>query len=749
MSKRITQKIGQAKPGSLPALGLAILLVWLKIGFITQADSQALTISADFINRQAVAPDEKIELRLSRIIRPTEGRLAIFLGQTDLTSLFIHNGTVLTYNPQLLQLPLGNQQIIIYFVAPNDDWQEIARFPLPVTEPAPEPPASAASPISPVSPVSPASVDAAQSKQSSDTAPKPRRFGFDKLDFVPSLTLAMKSQPAQSNFPDSSRPDRPTFTDLTLQGSFRSDLARAMFNSQTQFDIVGSSFRGEALRFGQLGGGAPRIDLSSYLMQFQVARARYLVGHTSFGANRHLINSFSSRGMTLTIPVASRYDLSLAAMNGTTIVGYENFFGLSKRRHQVLSAALGAEFLKERPGGLRFETSLFDGWLQPVSNVGQGNINDAERSRGFGFRILASDPTGRLRLDSGFARSRFISPEDPLLSQGNALVPFPQVTRNARYLDASYDLLKNFPIGKQKQANLALTYRHERVDPLFRSLGASTQADKQSQEFLLVAAIGEVSGQFAHFRFNDNLAGIPSLLKSLTRANRWSLAAEFGSLLKNSSLARWLPGVSYRFDQIHQFGARVPAGGGFEFDLAAIPDQIGTNQNISADWQFEKVRLGYRLNHSLQNNRQPGRESADFINLIHGLSLGITPTASLDLAFDLNIESAGNKELARVDRTFRVGPNINWRMSPSASLSANLTTTLAGDDAGLNRNRSAEADVQWSYRFAVEKDRFRKLQSQFFIRYANRFQRSRDKAQGFNNLTKSQTLNLGLSFTFF
>ncbi len=740
MHKLITQKIVEAKPVSLLALGLATLLVWLKIGFIAQADSQALKVSADFINKQSVAPDEKIELRLSRAIRPTEGRLAIFLGQADLTSLFISNGTVLTYTPQVLQLPLGNQEIIIYFVAPNDDWQEIARFPLPVAESAPEPPASAESP---------ARVDAAQIKRPSDTPAKPRRFGFDKFDFVPSLTLAIKSQPAQSSFPDASRPARPTFTDFTLQGSFRSDLARATFNAQTQFDIVGSSFRGEALRFGQLGDGAPRIDLSSYLMQFQVARARYLVGHTSFGANRHLINSFSSRGMTLAVPVGSRYDLSLAAMNGTTIVGYENFFGLSKRRHQILSAAVGAEFLKERPGGMRFETSLFDGWLQPVANIGQGNINDAERSRGFGFRILASDPAGRLRLDSGFARSRFISPEDSLLSQGNALVPLPQVTRNARYLDLSYDLLKNFSIGEQKQANLALTYRHERVDPLFRSLGASTQADKQSHELLLVAAIGEVTGQFAHFRFHDNLAGIPSILKSLTRANRWSLATALGSLLKNSSLARWFPGVSYSFDQIHQFGARVPAGGGFESDLAAIPDQIGTNQSLGADWQFEKVRLGYRLNHSLQNNRQPGRESADFINLIHGISLGITPTGALDLAFDLNVESARNKEMERVDRTFRVGPNINWRMSPSAALSANLTTTLAGDDEGINGNRSAEVDVQWSYRFAVEKDRFRKVQSQFFIRYANRFARSRVTARGFDNLIKSQMLNLGLSFTFF
>jgi hypothetical protein len=36
-----------------------------------------------------------------------------------------------------------------------------------------------------------------------------------------------------------------------------------------RFEIVGSSFQNEALRFGELGQKAPKVDLSNYLVQVQ------------------------------------------------------------------------------------------------------------------------------------------------------------------------------------------------------------------------------------------------------------------------------------------------------------------------------------------------------------------------------------------------------------------------------------------------------------------------------------------------
>lgn len=519
-----------------------------------------------------------------------------------------------------------------------------------------------------------------------------------------------------------------------------------------QLDFVGSSFQNEALRFGELGNRAPQVDLASYLMQFEIGRfkVKHQIGHFSFGAHRHLINSFSSRGITVGLPLGSRFDFAVSAMNGSSIVGFANFFGLSKRKHQIVSGTLGFEFFPKRPGGLRLEAGLLEGWLLPVSGFNQGDVNDAERSRGKSLRLLGSDPSGRLRFDAGFSRSRFFNPSDPLLNQDAGVATFPAQTRSARYLDASYDILKDFSVSKDRKANLTFFYKHETVDPLFRSLGASAQADKTQNEFSLVGAIGEITAQMSHTRFNDNLADIPSILKSLTRVNTLVVAVPLASLLGEAQKpSPLLPRLSYDFNRTRQFGAAIPVGGGFEVDLLSIPDLVGTSQNLSADWQFQKLRLGYRLSHSFQNNRQTGRELADLTNFANGFAVGLPLSNSLDINLDINADSASNKETKTTDRTLRLAPGINWRMSSKSTLASNISITLAGDAAETVKNRNVEFDVQWSYQFGVEKDRFRKLQSQMFIRYANQYARSRNTSFGLNDLTKNQTLNLGLSFTFF
>ncbi len=746
-------------------------------GFASQSADQPLTISASFIDRQ-VAPDEPIEFLMNRPPNKAEGSLAVTVGRADLTALFTLAKSSLRYDPKMLPLPPGESEVTVFLVSPKNEWKELARFTLrvgrkdpPATEnntqakpqslpadPGANPPDQAARGAEEQGGrgageqrTTDGSVLAAgQRTTDDDSRPQKRAARFDKLDFIPAITVSIKSQPAQSTFPEANRPERPTFTDLNLQASFRSEMARGLFASETQFDFVGSSFQQEAIRFGQLGEDAPQIDLSSYLMQFQIGKAKYLLGHTSYGTNRQLISDFSSRGMTFALPLTSRLDFSAAAMNGTSIVGFENFFGLARRRHQLISSALGFEFLPKRPGGLRLETSVMDGWLQPISSFNQGDVNDAERSRGIGFRLIATDAAGRFRLDAGMARSQFVNPSDPFLDQGQNVVGVAALWRNARYADASYDLLKDFSVTKEKKANLTFSFRHERVDPLYRSLGASTQADKIQNEFSLNGSIGEISAQYAHLRLNDNLADIPSILKSNTRSHTLSAGTPLASLIGDPAKpSPLLPRVSYNFNRTLQFGVAIPAGGGFELDPAAVPDQVSTNQGLTADWQFQKVQFGYRLNHSFQNNRQAASDLADLTNLVNGFTVGISVASALDLSFDLNAESAFDKQSRVTDRTLRLAPGFNWRMNQKSVLASNVSFTVAGDAADIRNNRNISVDIQYSLQFGVERDRFRKVGGQFFIRYANQYARSRDRAFGLSDLTKNQTLNLGLSFTFF
>jgi hypothetical protein len=705
-------------------------------------EPQALSIAASHTSGQSLRPRSPLEFRLNRPLISSEGRLAMFVGYIDVSSLLTISDTSIIYNPSIVPLPVGETQTIIYLISSDGVWKEAARFPLRVEAPA--------------SPTIQEPSDL-QSKQHSNTSPSipsaqpaRRKSALDRGDFSPSLTIGMKSQTAASFFPDSNRPTRATFADFSLQGSVRADMTLGLFNSQISFDVLGSSFRQEALRFGELQNAAPRIDLSSYLMQFQTGKVKFSVGHVSFGTNRHLINSFSSRGISVTLPVTSRGDFSLAAMNGTSIVGWSNFFGLSRSDHQIITGTFGFEFIKERPGGVRFETSIVDGRLLPLNNFNQSAITDTERSRGMGFRVIASDQSQRMRLDGGYARSRFTNPADPLLFQGRDVVPVNETTRDARYLDASYALLQDLALGESRKANITINYRHENIAPLFRSVTAFVQPDRAQNQIEVVAAIGDVTATLSHQRFNDNLENIPTILKTLNRRNNLIVGTPLGSLFGNRAQpSRWLPRISYSMDEFHQFAPTVPVGGGFEGNASTIPDQVSRNQNARADWQLEKWRFGYRFNRSFQDNRQPGRERADLINFMNGFSLGFNPTSRMDLNLEASFENAINRETNGRDHTLTLGPVINWRVTESMALAIMLSGTSAGDVAGINRSRNANLDLQWSYRFSLERSRYRRVHGNFFVRYASRYASNFDSVFGLNSLTRLNTLNTGLSFTFF
>jgi hypothetical protein len=365
------------------------------------------------------------------------------------------------------------------------------------------------------------------------------------------------------------------------------------------------------------------------------------------------------------------------------------------------------------------------------------------------FRVIAADPGQRLRLDAGFARSRFNNPTDPLLNQSFSVVPVRETSRYARYLDGTFNLVRNAAIGATRRANLTVNYRHETVDPLFRSVGTYTQADRFQNQVEVVAAVAEVTATVSYLRSNDNLDEIPSILTTLTRRSGVIVGAPLVSLFGDpASPSPWWPRVSYAYDRTHQFGSGLPVNSGFA-SLSQVPDQVSTNQIALADWQFQKIRFGYRFNRSFQDNQQPGRERADLQNLISGFTVGLIPHQAVDVNLDVNIESAKNFETFRVDHTNRIGPGISWRMTSRATLAASVSTIFAGDAADTSDSRNAEVDLQWSYRFGLERSRYRRVQGQFFIRYANRYQRSFDQIFALNSRTKLQTFNVGLSFTFF
>lgn len=704
---------------------------------VVRAQDQVLSITANFSAQEAVAPGTQLELRTTRSLRPGEGRLAAFIGSMDVTAFCVKDDSGFTYTPRAVPLPLGESSVIIYLVSQKDEWTELARLPLLVEEPKPRTDGTegngSGTPGSPTIPTS----------QKND--------GADRFQFIPSVSVNVKAQSVALFFPQSSRPDRINFTDVAVQMSLQGNYSRGPLGIQNQFDLAGSSVQNEALRFGQLGTNAMQVDLSSYLMQYKFHNAKLAIGNVSFGSNRHLINGFSSRGISFTVPITKRFDVSAAAMNGTSIVGFNNFFGPTQSKHQVLSGALGIELLTDRPGGLRVELGTLHGSLLPLSGFNQGSVTDAERSLGGSIRVIASDKALRFRFDGGFARSRFTNPADPLLYQGRNVVPVTAVTRNARYLDVSYELLRGFQLTESGPVNLTIAFRHEQVAPLYKSVAASSQADRKNNQWDINGSIGQITLAFNHTRSNDNLGGIRSILQTLTRRSALNFAGPATLLWGNAeNPSVWLPRLSYSFDRVHQLAAFVPINGDF-FSPSQIPDQIATNQTFGAEWQLPRsLRLGYRFNHSFQDSRQLGRERGDLQNMVNGVTIGFSPHKKLDLSFDLNAERSSNFEPNTVDNTMRFGTGLTLRLTNTMALAMNVSTTGAGDRANTNSRRDADFDIQYSWRFLnLEKSRFRKTQGQFFVRYANRYASASDRLFGFNTFTKLQTFNAGLSFTFF
>ena len=710
--------------------------------------STELSVTANFITLKSVKPNERIELILSRPLQDSESRIAIFINTTDVSSLFTRDKLRLRYNAQQWPRPLGQSELSVYLVLKEDQWKELARFPLQVAKESDPTGEDTAARFVKTSFLGSTPAGGPNSEQESAAPATDNKKG--KMTWLPSLNIGLKSQPAQSTFPvPFPADDRATFADLTMQASLKSDATYRFFSSQTSFDFAGSSFRQEALRFSTLGNEAPRVDLASYLVQMQIGKVKAQIGHFGYGTQRHLINGFSSRGINITVPLLKHFDFSAAAMNGTQLVGYDNFIGLSRRRHQMLSGTLGIELFPKRPGALRIEVGVLSAYFQPVSGVNRGVITDLQRSRGFSFRLTGTTKDGRLRFDGGFTRSFFDSPGDASLNQGANVVPLSGLARNAHYLEASYDILRGFSITKKRKMNLTVGFREENVAPLYRSLGASTQADKIQYEFTVNGSLDEITAQFGHSNFHDNLRNIPSILRTIIGSTQFSVAAPAKALLNRSTDSVWLPRLGYNLTRVHSFANAIPVNGGFEVDLSSIPDLVGTSQSFTADWQIKRLTVGYNLNRSLQDNQQTGQERSDQSVLVNTARFGVAANSKLNLNVDLSVESSANKLTGRIDRTYRLGPGIVWQLTSTMGLTASLSNTIAGDAANTSRSLNTEFDASWTYRFTAGKEGPRKVAGQFFIRYANSYSHALDRIVFSDSLRKNQRLTANLSFTFF
>lgn len=211
--KEINQNIyGLTK---LTSIVLLILFNLMMPKGTTQANqaNQEILITADFSDRE-VAPDERIELRLSRDLEPGEGRFALFIGITDLTSLFLIEPNSLNYTPKFIPLPVGENILTVYVVNSSSEWKTLAKFPLKVKaavadETKPEETENIAANND--------STGAETTGETNAAGTNPNEDKF-KTRFTPNVSLNIKNQNQILTFPRDAAPERNPFTDLAGQG---------------------------------------------------------------------------------------------------------------------------------------------------------------------------------------------------------------------------------------------------------------------------------------------------------------------------------------------------------------------------------------------------------------------------------------------------------------------------------------------------------------------------------------------------
>jgi hypothetical protein len=679
------------------ARGIAVFILFAA-GWTARAEGRTATFSST----RALAANESFEIQIAgEGTRP----IAVTVGKLDVSSLFERSAPdKLRYHGRGPALPAGPQTVTVFEVDDDGGWTQIGQFPVSFLS----------------------------------------RLGFVSTKFEPSAEITGKGQFGAKTFPEEPTSDRDQFQDATTQLGMRTELVRPAFTVRGEAQMSGVTLQNEALRFGSEGERAPRLDLSGYRLDLQRGPVLLSVGHLNIGGSRHLISGFSSRGAAVTVGEGRTLSLQLAAMNGSNIVGWENALGLDNDQHRVYSATVGVETRPLKPGLLRLEYGYFLGSSQPISNFNQGAVVSAEKSRGNTFRVLSASPNGRFRFDGGYTISRFAAAFDPQLEEGLDVTPIRSERKDAHYADLTLGLLQARKIARTT-ATVGLTLRHERIQPQFRSLGTSVQADLQTDAGDVNFTLGPLSGTVGHMRTRDNLAGIASILTTHLDRSSANLTLSAPSLFgKNGVDARWAPMLTLQAESIHQFGSVLISE---DFPIESIPDEVGWNAILGAEWQAGQWRIGTKVGRTNRDSQQVGSEQRDSVTDTTLLTLGWTASKPFSINGEVGFDSNENLEQSKTENALRWGANMTWTFFRDIAMAGSISNNRAWDSLDERDSDTIDSSLELSGGFKLSRADRRK--GRLFVRWTNRRGDTFERAFGVRDIRRNQAFATGLTFSLF
>lgn len=663
----------------------------------------AQPVTVDFGDRW-VAADEPLVLRVDAGLHSHWRDLRVFLGSSDVSAL-LHEVApgVLELVPVATSWAAGEGELVLY----GGDWSELARLPVRVLG----------------------------------------RDGLEQRELNPSMDLQLEGRAAEDRSDGEPVSPRGTYSDVAGRGGLAWSGTRSGWQLGANANLVGSSNREQALRYGELASTAPKVDLADYRLSLARGGFGLEAGHLGAGTHPLLAQGLASRGLGMRSRLGTRADLSLHMLSGTAIVGWDNFLGLAESENRTQLLTLGVELLGQRPGGLRAELSLLDASLLSRADFNTGMVPDAEESRGLGLRILGQSQGGRLRGEVALARSRFTNPYDPALALDGELREVQPVTRNALSAEMQLGLLQQAPFAGHG-LDLTLVLRFDHAAPLYRSLAAFVNSDQEATRAGLQGSLAGATFSLQAAQRVDNLDRIATLLRTRTDELGATLSLPLAAWLGSDGAPAAWPSLTWGWQQVHQRAANAPIPEESGFAASQRPDQVSRSHQLSLGWTLPSGSLSYGLSLSEQDNRQPGRERADFQRVAHQLSLSWTFGASLSTSIGVHRSRQYSVETDIASYLTGGMLTLDWRASDRWALSMSAAHDFSSDSLDNASTRDLNLQAQATWRFDVAGLR-RPLPGQVFLRVASQGQRQRDNTFDFNAEFDSWWIDFGFSMGFF
>lgn len=648
-------------------------------------------------------------------IAERQRRLRFFIGTHDVSALAriaAADGRV-EIAPSVRPWPTGEREIVVY---DGGDWSELARLPLRVLSSG----------------------------------------GFEKSDWTPKLDVRLDTRPAATRSDGQPVAGRGTYADSAGNAALAWSGALAPWEFEAAANAIGSTDTAKALRFAQLGARAPRLDLADYRVAAALGDQRIEVGHLAGRTHPLLVQDLARRGVALHGKLGEAADVSLHVVHTTATAGWDDPFGVRDAEQRTRLLSLGAELVPGRAGALRAEVGVLDAKTVATSGFDTGSVPDAEHSRGIGLRLTSRSDDERWQAELAFARSRFVNPFDPLLAQGEATTAVRPVTRNAWSAELQAQLVKaaapaeGTETGAGGSFGLRLLLRHDHAAPLYRSLLDPLQGDQAVSRVGLQAALAGASAQVALSRKFDNLDRIATLLRTRTDETLAALNLPFGRWLAGGdadAATRW-PTVSWNWHRVHQFAVSMPPPEDSGFAASQRPDQVNLVQRLQAAWAHGQHGFAYALERTLLDNRQPGRERADFQTLGHQVSATRQFSPTLRANAMLQRQRRLHVETGLVRWTTGGTLGVDWAPDERWTLSSSASLQLGRDSQQLSAARQHAWQAQLARRFDLP-GLDRPLPAQVYLRLGRQSERSAERALGLSGGHRSVWLDVGISAGFF